>query len=354
MLYQLALYLQTWYSPFNVFHYVTMRSMAALLTSLLICIFFGSSYILWSRRFFRSKARENTPDNHRSKDDTPTMGGLMILGVSILSSLLWCNLASCNVLILLLTLILYGAIGFWDDWSKIKCKKGISERSKFYAQLVCGLLIASLWLFMCNPTRELCVPFFKNVHIDLGFFLIPWVIFILVGSSNAVNLTDGLDGLAAGALLLNIATFGGLAYAAGHFEIAHYLNIPFAATSEIAIVATSLLGSLLGFLWYNAYPAELFMGDVGSLALGAGLGMMAIMSRQELLLPLAGGLFVAETLSVMVQVWYYKKYKVRFFRMAPLHHHFELSGWHEAKITTRFMIITLVMCLFSLMTIKLR
>ncbi len=328
--------------------------MLALLTSLILCILFGQSYINWARRVCRSKAREHTPDNHRAKDDTPTMGGLMILGVSILSAILWCNLTICSVIVLLLTLLLFGIIGFWDDWSKIAYKKGISERSKLYGQLLSGFIIATLWYFFCNPTHEFCIPFFKNLTIDLGIVLIPWVIFILVGSSNAVNLTDGLDGLAAGALLLNIATFGGLAYAAGHFEIAHYLNIPFAGTSEIVIVATSLIGALLGFLWYNAYPAELFMGDVGSLALGAGLAMLAIMARQELLLPVAGGLFVAETISVMLQVWYYRRYKKRLFRMAPLHHHFELIGWHEAKITTRCMIITLMLCLFSVMTLKLR
>jgi phospho-N-acetylmuramoyl-pentapeptide-transferase len=353
-MYYLALYLQTWFSPLNVVHYVTMRMMASLITSLLLCIFFGSLYIRWAKRFCRSKARELTPENHRAKDDTPTMGGLMILGVAILSSLAWCNWYSCDVWILITTLVLFGAIGLWDDCSKIWYKKGITETSKFYAQCFSALLVGCGWLWLRNPTRELCIPFFKNFQPDLGLFLIPWIIFILVGSSNAVNLTDGLDGLAAGSLLLNVATFGGLAYAAGHFEIAHYLSIPFAGTSEIAIVATSLIGSLLGFLWYNAYPAELFMGDVGSLSLGAGLAMMAIMTRQELLLPVAGGLFVAETVSVMLQVWYYRRYKVRFFKMAPLHHHFELLGWHEAKVTTRFIIITLILCLISVMTLKLR
>ena len=204
------------------------------------------------------------------------------------------------------------------------------------------------------PKPPFPFPFFKNLNPDLGLLFIPWAMFILVSMSNAVNLTDGLDGLAIGSLLPNFALFSLIAYLAGHFLIAAYLNIPFAGSAEIAVMGTTLIGASLGFLWYNAYPAQIFMGDVGSLALGAGLALMALMAKQELLLPISGGLFVLETVSVVLQVFVYKRWKTRIFKMAPIHHHFELIGWPEAKITTRFGIISLILCLVALMTLKLR
>lgn len=313
----------------------------------------GSKFIAASFRF-KSKVREYTPDTHKAKNDTPTMGGLFILLVTIITVLLWCNLLKPEVWIFLASLIGFGAIGFWDDWSKIKHRKGISESSKFRAQLLIALIITISWYFFVNPTTAICVPFFKNFQPQLGLFLIPWAAFILVAMSNAVNLTDGLDGLAIGSLIANFATFSIICYVAGNFFFAQYLSIPFTQTAEISIIGATLVGASLGFLWYNTYPAQIFMGDVGSLALGAALALMALMARQELLLVIAGGLFVAETLSVIAQVFSYKMWGKRIFKMAPLHHHFELLGWPETKITIRFGIISVILCLISLMTLKLR
>lgn len=328
--------------------------MASLLTALIFSFIFGNSFIRWSKRYFRSKAREYTPENHRAKDDMPTMGGIFILMVVIATVLLWSNLTKPEVWVFLSCLVLFGALGFWDDWSKICAKKGISEKLKFQAQIIIASLVVVLWLYTCKPSTELYVPFFKNIHPELGLLFIPWAVFLLVGTSNAVNLTDGLDGLAIGSLLSNFSTFSIIAYIAGHYSFANYLQIPFAGTSEISIIGATLVGASLGFLWYNTFPAQIFMGDVGSLALGAGLALMALMTKQELLLGIAGGLFVMETLSVIIQVFSYKRWGKRMFKMAPIHHHFELMGWQESKITVRFGIISLILCLIALMTLKLR
>lgn len=354
MIYHLALYLQDTISSLNVVHYVSFRVMAALLTALACAFIFGDWFITQSNIFFRAKAREHTPENHRAKDNMPTMGGLFILATVFFTTLMWCNLTDLHVWIMLASLASFGLIGFWDDWSKMKNRKGISEKQKFKAQLVAAATVSSAWYFLCQPSSILCIPFFKDIQPDFGILLIPWAIFIMVGTSNAVNLTDGLDGLAIGSLLPNFATFAILAYIAGHVGFAHYLHVPFAGTAEIAIIGSTLFGASIGFLWYNTYPAQIFMGDVGSLALGAGLACMALMVKQELLLGLAGGLFVGETVSVMLQVFSYKFFSKRIFRMAPIHHHFELLGWQESKITVRFAIISLVLCLIALMTIKIR
>jgi phospho-N-acetylmuramoyl-pentapeptide-transferase len=354
MIYHLALQLRDSVHWLNVVHYVSFRVIAALLTALAFAFICGHWFIERSRLFFRAKAREHTPANHRAKDNMPTMGGLFILATVFFTTLLWCNLTDPHVWVMLACLAAFGLIGFWDDWSKMKYHKGITERAKFKAQVVAATTISLAWYFFCHPSTTLCVPFFKDFNPDLGLFLIPLAIFIMIGTSNAVNLTDGLDGLAIGSLLSNFATFSILAYIAGHAVFAHYLHVPFAATSEIAIIGVTLFGASLGFLWYNAYPAQIFMGDVGSLALGAGLACMALMVRQELLLAIAGGLFVAETVSVMLQVTSYKYLGKRIFRMAPIHHHFELLGWPETKITVRFAIISLILSLIALMTLKLR
>jgi len=354
MLYHLAKALSPYISAMNVIHYISFRFAGALLTVLLLSLALGDRFIETSKLFFRSKAREFAPETHKAKDNMPTMGGLFIIFVVTISTLLWCNLSHPEVWLFLGCLTCFGALGFWDDWSKIAHKKGISERFKFRVQLALAATLVISWFFWLHPSTKLCLPFFKNLNPDLGYFFIPWAMFIIIGTSNAVNLTDGLDGLAIGSLLPNFSTFAVIAYLAGHIDFAQYLHIPFAGTSEIAIIAVILAGASLGFLWYNAYPAQIFMGDVGSLSLGAALGFIALLTKQELLLGIAGGLFVVETVSVMLQVFSYKYFKKRIFRMAPIHHHFELLGWPEAKITIRFAIISCILCLFALVTLKLR
>jgi len=354
MLYHLSLCLKQYISSLNVIHYVSFRAIAALLTALGCSFLLGPWFIAQSKRFFRSKSRENAPARHKQKDNMPTMGGLLILTVVLISSLLWCDLANPRVWVFLGGLLLFGAIGFWDDWSKIRHRVGISVRAKFIAQWGAGFLIALGLLYWCGVSTEIVFPFFKNLRPDLGFAFVFWAMFVIVGCSNAVNLTDGLDGLAIGSLLVNFSTFSLVCYLAGHFRIACYLNIPFAMSAEVTVLGAILVGASLGFLWYNTYPAQIFMGDVGSLALGAGLAMMALMAKQELLLLIAGGLFAIETISVIVQIFSFKFLGRRIFKMAPLHHHFELLGWQEAKIATRFVIISLILCLLALITLKIR
>jgi len=353
-MYHSALYLQQFISSANVIHYVSFRSIAALLTALFLSFMLGTWFINAARRVFRSKSREYTPETHRAKDDMPTMGGLFILGIVVLSTITWANWAKPETGVFLLCLVGFGAIGFWDDWSKIMYRKGIAEKIKFRAQLCVAFIVSCAWYFLCHPVTVICLPFVKQYAPDLGIFIIPWAMFLLVATSNAVNLTDGLDGLAIGSLITNFLTFSLLAYIAGHIEFANYLHIPFAGTAELTVVGAALVGASLGFLWYNTYPAQIFMGDVGSLALGSGLALMALMTRQELLLAITGGLFMIETLSVIIQVFSYKRWKKRIFKMAPLHHHFELLGWQESKITMRFGIITLILCLIALLTLKIR
>lgn len=354
MLYHLSYSLKQYYSFFNLFHYISVRAIGALLTSLFLSFLLGNYFIALCKRKFRSKVRDLTPDSHQIKNDTPTMGGLFILIVTLINSLLWSNLLDPKVLIFLVCLIGFGAIGFLDDWYKIKDKKGISARLKFRLQVVLALLIATTWYIICAPDTRLCIPFFKNFNPDLGILLIPWAAYIMIATSNAVNLTDGLDGLATGPLLCNFASFAVIAYLAGHKKFATYLFIPYAGSAELVILAAILIGALLGFLWYNAHPAEIFMGDVGSLALGASLALLALMARQELLLPISGGIFVLETVSVMLQVFSFKTRGKRIFKMAPIHHHFELLGWQETKITVRFWIISLILSLLAVLTLKIR
>lgn len=354
MLYHISHHLRETIHAFNVLHYVSFRAVAGMLTGLILSLIFGTWFIEAARRSFSSKTREYTPENHQAKGSMPTMGGLFIIGVVTTSSLIWCNLSDPHVWVSLACILSLGAVGLWDDLSKIWLGKGISEGVKFRAQWAAALLTVTLWKVWCTPPTVVCVPFFKQFMPNLGILIIPWAAFIIVGTSNAVNLTDGLDGLAIGSLIINFATFGAIAYLAGHVEFAEYLAIPFTNTSELAVIAAILVGASLGFLWYNTYPAQIFMGDVGSLALGGVLAYLAIATRQELLLALAGGLFVVEAVSVIVQVYSFKRYKKRIFRMAPLHHHFELLGWQEAKITVRFGIISLVLCLLALITLKLR
>lgn len=354
MFYALSSHLKQTLFFANVFHYVSFRAIAALLTALLFSLIFGSWFINTWARFFRSKAREHTPETHRAKDDMPTMGGIFVLLTVLFTSLLWADLSNPMVWVLLLCLFGFGGIGFADDWKKIRTGRGISARAKFIAQWAVAALISLLLVFWVNLPTILVFPFFKNLTPDIGYLFIPWAMFVLVTTSNAVNLTDGLDGLAIGSLLPNFVLFSLVAYLAGHAMLADYLHIPFAGSAEVAVMGAILIGASLGFLWYNAYPAQIFMGDVGALALGGALALMAIMAKQEFLLPISGGLFALETVSVVLQVFVYKRWKRRIFKMAPIHHHFELLGWPESKITTRFGIISLVLCLLALITLKLR
>jgi len=354
MIYHLSQYLKESCSLLNIFHYVSVRSMSALLTSLFLAFLLGNWFIEFCKRNFRSKVREWTPETHQGKNNTPTMGGLFILSIFLISSLLWNDLSKVMTWIFLFCIVGFGSIGFIDDWKKIAYEKGISAKLKFRLQWLMAFSTAGMWYFLMQPDTHLCFPFFKNFQPDLGIFIIPWAAFIMVAMSNAVNLTDGLDGLATGPLIVNFSTFSLIAYLAGHIKFAQYLIIPFAGSAELAIFGASLVGALLGFLWYNTYPAEIFMGDVGSLALGSSLALMALMARQELLLVLCGGIFVLETVSVIMQVASFKLRGKRIFKMAPIHHHFELLGWKEAKITVRFWIISFVLALLTLLTLKIR
>jgi phospho-N-acetylmuramoyl-pentapeptide-transferase len=354
MLYHLALQLQNCYSFLNIFRYISVRTMGALLTSIVIAFIFGNKFITFCQRLFRTNVREWTPESHQKKNDTPTMGGLFMLAICGVTSALWCNWFDHRVWILCLCLLCFGALGFFDDWYKITRKKGVSASFKFRLQIAIATAIASLWYYFVSPATTICIPFLKNVNPDLGLFITPWAAAIMVATSNAVNLTDGLDGLATGPLICNFTTFSVIAYLAGHSKLATYLFIPNAGTAELAVIGASLIGALLGFLWYNAHPAQIFMGDVGSLPLGAGLALMAIMAHQELLLIISGGIFVMETVSVILQVISFKFLGKRIFRMAPIHHHFELLGWQETKIVIRFWIISIILALCTLLTLKIR
>lgn len=354
MIYHLAIYLTKYSSLFNPFHYVSTRIVLAFLISIFFSIFFGGWFIKKLASFLRSGVREYTPENHKLKAKTPTMGGIFIICSVIITNLLCCNLFDIKIWLVMLCLLLFGALGFWDDYSKISKKKGISAKKKFIAQISSATLVTILWVYFTQPSLQLVFPLFKTLQPDFGLFFIIWAVFIIIASSNAVNLADGLDGLATGSLIYNFATFAVIAYLAGHFILSIYLHIPFAETAEIAIVASAFVGSLLGFLWYNTYPAQIFMGDVGSLALGASLGFIALITKQECLLLISGGFFVLETVSVIMQVLSFKLLGKRIFKMAPIHHHFELLGWPETKITIRFAIISIVLCVLALVTLKMR
>jgi phospho-N-acetylmuramoyl-pentapeptide-transferase len=354
MIYHLALYLKQYWSFLNVFHYISVRAMCVLLTSFGLSCLWGGRFIAMAQRLFASKPRDYVPDTHKIKQNVPTMGGIFILGNVFASLLLWANLRNVHLWLCMASLILFGLIGFLDDLCKLKRKKGISSNQKFILQILAASTIVLAWIKLMAPSTQLIFPFFKNLHPDLGWFFVIWAVFVLIACSNAVNLTDGLDGLATSSLITNFGVFSVIAYAAGHAKIASYLQIPFAGCGELAVLGGALLGACLGFLWYNAYPAQIFMGDVGSISLGAVLGMMALITKQELLFVISGGLFVLETVSVIMQVLFFKMRGKRLFKMAPIHHHFELVGWPETKIVVRFAIISIILGLLALVTLKLR
>ena len=360
MLLNLFEYLTQFHSGFNVFQYLTLRAILGVLTALIISFLVGPSMI---RRLSLYKigqqVRDDGPQSHLSKAGTPTMGGTLILVAVAVSTLLWGDLQNRFVVIALVTLLLFGLIGGVDDYKKLKYgnSKGLSARAKYFWQSVFGLAAAvALYNLAQEPIETtLIVPFFKDILIPLGIGFIPLTYLVIVGSSNAVNLTDGLDGLAILPTVLVAGALAVFAYLSGHVHFANYLAIPYVAgVGEVVIFCGALVGAGLGFLWFNAYPAQVFMGDVGALALGAALGVVAVMVRQELVLFIMGGVFVMETVSVILQVASYKLTGRRIFRMAPLHHHFELKGWPEPRVIVRFWIVTVILVLIGLATLKLR
>lgn len=350
--------LHTQFGIFHVFKYITFRTFGASITSVLIALFVGPAYIQLLQRLQMGQAiREDGPKSHLSKKGTPTMGGGLILMSIALATVLWSDLTNFNVWIALLLTLLFGTIGFVDDYRKViqKNPKGLPGKQKLFWQTLIALVAAYFIYTLRDTPPVLKFPFFKDLALDLGVFFIPFAAFVIVGASNAVNLTDGLDGLAVGPTMTTSATLLILAYCAGHVKIAEYLQIPYIAGSgELAVFCGSLAASCLGFLWFNTYPAQVFMGDVGSLALGGALGVVAVITKNEILLALCGGIFVIEALSVMAQVASFKMTGKRVLKMAPIHHHFELKGWAEPKVIVRFWIISILLALMTLSTLKLR
>ena len=348
-------------SAFNVFRYITFRTAYAVMTALIISWLIGPYVIRLLRRLQVGQViRDDGPQSHLSKAGTPTMGGVLLLTALGVSVLLWGNLGAPYVWLVLGTTLCFGAVGFWDDYLKTVRKNpaGLRAKYKFGTEIILAGVMVLILLLMSedrSSITQLSVPFFKEFVPDLGWWYLPFATFVVVGTSNAVNLTDGLDGLAIGPVIIATLAYAGLSYVAGNARFAEYLNIPHVpGAAEVAVFCGSLLGASLGFLWFNSYPAQVFMGDVGSLSLGGALGMIAVLAKHELLLVIIGGLFVIETLSVIVQVVSFKLTGKRVFRMAPLHHHFEEKGWQEPKVIVRFWIIAITLALLSLSTLKLR
>jgi phospho-N-acetylmuramoyl-pentapeptide-transferase len=359
MLYQLFLLFQTELSWLNVFRYITFRTIIATLMALLICFVFGKWAINRLRMLQVGQfVREDGPPNHKTKQGTPTMGGCLILPAIALSALFWAELRNLYVWLVIFAALFFGGIGFMDDYLKTvrKNSRGLRAKYKFSLQILGAMIIALVLYLQPGFDSQLNLPFLKTVTPDLGWGYIPFIIFIIVGASNAVNLTDGLDGLAIGPAIVAFGCYLVFAYLAGHAKIAAYLQIPYVpGVGEISVFCGAVVGAGLGFLWFNSYPAQVFMGDVGSLSLGAILGTVAVVTKQEVVLILVGGLFVFEALSVIFQVGYFKMTNGhRIFRMAPIHHHFELKGWPEPKVIVRFWIIAIILALLSFSTLKLR
>jgi len=360
MLVWLAEYLESIYSGFAVFQYLTFRGILGTLTALGISLLVGPTMIRrLSHHQIGQAIRDDGPQTHLSKAGTPTMGGALIIVAIAVSSLLWSDLSNKYVWVVLSVTLLFGAVGWVDDYRKVveKDSRGLPARWKYLWQTIFGFG-AAVFLFNTAATpaeTELIVPFFKNVSIQLGVMFVLLTYFVIVGTSNAVNLTDGLDGLAILPTVLVGGALGVFAYLTGHIKFAEYLHIPYiAGVGELVVFCGALVGAGLGFLWFNTYPAQVFMGDVGALALGAALGVIAVIVRQELVLFIMGGVFVMETVSVILQVASFKLTGRRIFRMAPLHHHFELKGWPEPRVIVRFWIITVILVLIGLATLKIR
>ena len=361
MLYHLLPDLAPLIGVLNVTRYITFRTAAASLTALAISLLLGPWMIAKLRDFQIGQViRQEGPQSHQAKAGTPTMGGLLILAAAVVPTLLWADLSNLYVWIAVLATCAFGAVGFADDYLKIArhSHHGLRPRYKIGIQVLIAVGVGLTLMALADNdlyNTRLIFPFFKNFMPDLGWFYVGFAVLVLVGATNAVNLTDGIDGLAISTFGIAAAAFTALAYVTGHAVLADYLLlVRFAPAGELTVFCGALVGASLGFLWYNSYPADIFMGDVGSLALGGALGTVAILIKQELLLPIVGGVFVIEALSVIVQVVSFKLRGQRIFKMAPLHHHFELSGWSEPKVNTRFLILAVIFALFSLTTLKLR
>ncbi len=351
-------YLSSINSNFQVFEYITLRAILSIITALMISLILGP-YIInqFHINNMSEVIRKDGPSSHMSKSGTPTMGGLLILSSLLISTIFWANLENKYILYLIFTTISFALIGFLDDYKKLTKSKGMPARNKIMLQLiVAGIIAYTMFAFMeTTQEQQLIIPFFKDVIIDLGIFFIPFVMLVIISTSNAVNLTDGLDGLAIMPVVLVSGALGIFAYLSGNINFSEYLLIPYIKDSaEITIFIGALVGSGLGFLWFNSYPAQVFMGDVGALSLGAAVGLIAIIVRQEIVLIIMGGIFVIEALSVIIQVLSFKYRKKRVFLMAPFHHHFEQKGWAEPKIVVRFWIISFILILIGLATLKLR
>jgi phospho-N-acetylmuramoyl-pentapeptide-transferase len=359
VLYHLLVPLARDHIVFNVFRYLTFRSFMALITALVLSLLIGPWLIdrLRVAQHGAETIREDTPDRHRSKKGTPTMGGLLILAAMLGATLLWANLTNRYIWVVMLSTAGFGAIGVWDDVKKVRTRRGLSARTKFGSQvLLAGLVLQIVfWQPAANWTPTLAIPFLKGWLVNLGWAWIPFAMLVIIGASNAVNLTDGLDGLAVGPVIMAGSAFGVLAYLTGNFRAADYLKIlNVRGAGELTVFCGALIGAAIGFLWFNCHPAQVFMGDAGSLALGASIGTLAVLTKAELLLPLIGGLYVIEAASVIIQVASFKLTGRRVFRMAPLHHHYELAGWTEPKIVVRFWIVSFALALLALTTLKLR
>ncbi len=358
MLYHLLYPLHTEYSVLYVFRYITFRTIYATITALLISFILGPWMIATLQRMqIGQTIRKVGPESHFVKEGTPTMGGALILFAIVIPTLLWTDLTNIYIWVTLLVTTGYGVVGFIDDYLKVirKNSDGISARQKMFWQILIALIASLLLYFSGHFDTHLSLPFFKNVNPDLGVFYIPFAVLVMVGASNAVNLTDGLDGLAIGPMIIAAATFLLLAYLVGNAKLSSYLQITgVQGAGELTILCGAMVGAGLGFLWFNSYPAQVFMGDVGSLSLGGALGTIAVITKNEFVLVIVGGIFVIEALSVIVQVISFRYWGRRVFRMAPIHHHFELKGWAEPKIIVRFWIISIVLALIALSTLKLR
>ncbi len=359
MLYHLLYPLHNSISALNVFRYITVRSIGGAVTAFLIMLLLGPWFIRKLKEHqIGQVVRDDGPETHLAKQGVPTMGGVLILSAISLSTLLWARLDNPLVWLLLFVLLFFGVIGGIDDFQKIKkmTSAGLSARGKLFLQIFGASVVGLFVLLYPGYDGQLSVPFFKNIQPELSWFYVIFAIFVIVGSSNAVNLTDGLDGLAAGPTVISAAVYLVFSYLAGHAVLAEYLQIPYVqGAGELAVFCGAMVGACLGFLWFNAYPAQIFMGDVGSLALGGALGGVAIIIKQEILLAIVGGIFVMEALSVILQVGYFKiSHGKRIFLMAPFHHHFEKKGWHEPKVVVRFWIVSIILGLFAIATLKLR
>ena len=358
MLYHLLYPLSDAFAPLNVFRYITFRAAGAAVTALLLSLLLGPWFIQRLRRMQLGQViREEGPRTHQEKAGTPTMGGLLILVSLLIPTLLWARLTNTYVWLAVGVTFTFGMIGFLDDYLKIRRRhnRGLTVRAKMGLQVLAGAATGLLLFVLPGFESTLAFPFLKDLALRLGLLYVPFAVLVLVGTSNAVNLTDGLDGLAIGATMVAAATYAVFTYLAGNVVLGGYLQVPLIpGVGEVTIFCAALVGASLGFLWFNCHPAEMFMGDVGSLSIGAGIGIVALLAKQEILLILVGGLFVLEAVSVILQVGSFKLTGKRIFRMAPIHHHFELVGWAESKVIVRFWILSLLFSLLSLSTLKLR